>query len=170
MEKRGAVSVKQDSENIQNSVIKIANEQYIDFLGSLLFPFIESYRVAITFLKEMHAPNTFEQSILEKQVQQLADLMYDEGYLNYYECCSLETIGNALQMYASYGILDLQITASNQKFFRISSEKEPISKMHQLFETLELFKPVRGSNISLINIEEEVKKIQMKPKRQLAKL
>jgi hypothetical protein len=33
--------------------------------------------------------------------------MYDEGYLNYYECCSLETIGNALLMFASYGILDL---------------------------------------------------------------
>ena len=38
-------------------------------------------------------------------MQSLAETLYNEGYLIYYESCGLESIGNAIQRYAALNIL-----------------------------------------------------------------
>ncbi len=38
-------------------------------------------------------------------MQQAAENLYDEGYLTYYENCSLDTIGNSLTKLVQQGVL-----------------------------------------------------------------
>lgn len=81
------------------------NEFSIRFLSSLILPFVESYWVTLSFLANIDQSLNHKQGMIEQKVQWLAETLYDEGLLLYYECCSLESIGNSIEMFAKLNIL-----------------------------------------------------------------
>lgn len=75
------------------------------FFNSLISPFIESYWVTLSFLKTLKPKTHMQQYDIEQKVQWLAESLYDEGFLIYYDSCSLEPIGNAIQRYSKLGLM-----------------------------------------------------------------
>jgi len=43
---------------------------------------------------------------LYRKIQWLAETLYDEGYLKFYESCMLESIKNAIKTYTIMGVLE----------------------------------------------------------------
>lgn len=101
MEKRGQVERVGD-----DSIRMTKNGKFpLKFFSSLILPFVESYWVTLSFVKQMQPKVDLLQQDIEQRVQWLAETLYDEGFLIYYDSCSLEPIGNAVQRYSSLRLL-----------------------------------------------------------------
>jgi glycerone phosphate O-acyltransferase len=82
------------------------------FLCSLLWPFIESYWATTMALlsllftgSEKEQLNSVEENVLIQRIQWLAEKLFFEGKVHFYECCSLETIKNAVSTFVSWQVL-----------------------------------------------------------------
>ena len=101
MEKRGQV------ERVGEDAIRMTkNGKFpLKFFSSLILPFVESYWATLSFVKQMQPGASLLQQDIEQRVQWLAETLYDEGFLIYYDACSLEPIGNAVQRFSALGLL-----------------------------------------------------------------
>ena len=145
----------------------------ITFFSSLMLPFVESYWVTLSYIKLMPSGEMNTIEILEHKVQTLAETMYNEGILIYYESCSRESIGNAIHCFVQLGALRQKIgakgqplpknsyTSSVQKevaYFR-SKEQQEEEEVSELFERMTFFKPIVTYHAGIINYEDDVKRI-----------
>mmetsp|Transcript_8969 Transcript_8969/g.6734 ORF Transcript_8969/g.6734 Transcript_8969/m.6734 type:complete len:169 (+) Transcript_8969:917-1423(+) len=80
----------------EGDVLRVANLQGVKFMASLASPFVESVWVVFCFLAHAHQNFSLNRLSLAKKVQHLAEILYSEGHLINYDCCSLESIGNAV--------------------------------------------------------------------------
>ena len=80
-------------------------ENMINFLNSLIWPFIDTYWVSFVFIFSL-VPSKFVQEgkIIEK-IQWFAESLYEDQIISFYESCSQETIKNAVNTYYSDGII-----------------------------------------------------------------
>lgn len=83
--------------------IRIKDESRLNFLSSLIWPYIDSYWITGFYLCSVKAPIKTEKLVC--QIQWFADNMYQERVITTYESCSLETIGNALKTFTIWGVL-----------------------------------------------------------------
>jgi len=68
-----------------------------------------------------HLENSLRVNVgqLKGNIQMLADNLFDEGHLTAYECCSLETIGNALDKLIQKGLVEKQEVKGGELFYQI---------------------------------------------------
>ena len=134
-----------------------------------MLPFVESYWVTLAFVKQLPAmePQKFE--VLEEKVQSLAENLHVQGFLTYYESCSLEFIGNAILRYAELGILKTkEETLTNlcsgeiqqEIVYYMGDESSDHEMSKEIFERLSFFKPPMSAT-GIINFEEDFKKIYL---------
>eukprot|EP00347_Sterkiella_histriomuscorum_P008623 403344386 len=166
MEKRGFVEITNDAQ----PVVKIlkTGKFALKFLRSLISPFIESYWVTLSFLKQMRVGQQYLQADVERRIQWLAETLHDEGFLLYYEACSLESIGNSAQRYANLGVLKRlgePYSLQNQQpeiYYYMSDDKNDFNTVKELYERLTFFKPSLTLITGMINFEDDVKRILAK--------
>ena len=79
----------------------------ITFLSSLLWPLVDTYWVTIVFMFSMRANQTITLQKMIIQVQWLAESLYEERMLEFYESCSQDTIKNALGVFKQWEILNI---------------------------------------------------------------
>ncbi|GLE07792.1 hypothetical protein PINS_up018458 [Pythium insidiosum] len=75
-------------------------------LCTLLWPFVDSYYVAISSLFALRPHATIRADDLLKRIQWLAETMYHERLISFYESCSLETLQNALAMLERWRVIE----------------------------------------------------------------
>lgn len=87
-----------------NGKIRITNENRLNFLSSLIWPYIDAYWITGFYLCSVKAPIKTEKLI--NQIQWFADNMYQERVITTYESCSAETITNALKTFTIWNIIE----------------------------------------------------------------
>ena len=84
-------------------LFSITGESFILFVCSLIWPMVDSYYVTLLFgLSMLH--KSIEQSLILKKVQWLAETLFEERVIPYFESCNIESIKNAIQTYQRLGI------------------------------------------------------------------
>lgn len=95
--------------------------------------------------------------------------MYNEGFLVYYESCSLESIGNSIQRYSALKVMqkkdignksDISSKSKSELGYILSSDKlDSGDTIQSLYERLTFFKPIVTFNTGLMNVEEDIRRI-----------
>ena len=70
-----------------------------------MLPFVESYWVTLSFVNLLPTNEMQTVDDIDKKVQTLAETMFNESMLIYFESCSRESIGNALIRFAKLGAI-----------------------------------------------------------------
>jgi glycerone phosphate O-acyltransferase/fatty acyl-CoA reductase len=85
-------------------------------LCTLMWPFIDSYWVAVMSLFALRQPNVdISMEELLKRMQWLAETMYHEKIISFYESCSLETLENAIQMLEKAHVIEFFTPSKENK-------------------------------------------------------
>lgn len=88
----------------------------LSLLSTLIWPFIDSYWVTITSLFALRRPaGAVPRDDLLKRVQWLAETMYHERLIGFYESCSLETLQNAVAQLHTWGVLETHTAPSSRR-------------------------------------------------------
>jgi glycerone phosphate O-acyltransferase/fatty acyl-CoA reductase len=88
---------------IENEKVKVLDNERIEFLCSLMWPYIDSYWVTCLFLKSLKRTVGLDQ--LASQIQWFADSLYEERVITTYESSSIEKIRNALRTLVKWQVL-----------------------------------------------------------------
>ncbi|CAI5709560.1 unnamed protein product [Peronospora effusa] len=87
----------------------------LSLLSTLVSPFIDSYWVAVTSLFALRPQGEVTTEDLLKRLQWLAETMYHEKLISFYESCSRETLQNALALLERWRVLSSRRYSSNGK-------------------------------------------------------
>ncbi|KAE9334826.1 hypothetical protein PR003_g13333 [Phytophthora rubi] len=87
----------------------------LSLLSTLMWPFIDSYWVAVTSLFALRPRGEVTTEDLLKRLQWLAETMYHEKLISFYESCSRETLQNALALLERWGVLASRSRPSSGK-------------------------------------------------------
>lgn len=97
-----------------SSRVEAGDATTLSLLSTLIWPFIDSYWVTITSLFALRRPaGAVTRDDLLKRVQWLAETMYHERLIGFYESCSLETLQNAVAQLHTWGVLETHTPASS---------------------------------------------------------
>ncbi len=82
---------------------------------------------------------------MEQRIQWLGESYHEDGYLHYYESCSLESIINAINQFEIFGVLKRTSRQKNKKApvidsFRVTTEFLDEGRMAELFEKISFYK------------------------------
>lgn len=113
-----------------SSRVEAADCIMLSLLSTLIGPFIDSYWVAITSLFALRPTGEVTAEDLLKRIQWLAETMYHEKLINFYESCSRETLQNALTLLQRWGILYSCQPSDNSKAER--NKRKPPMKLLRL--------------------------------------
>ncbi|KAL7684500.1 putative phospholipid/glycerol acyltransferase, Male sterility, NAD-binding protein [Plasmopara halstedii] len=102
----------------------------LSLLSTLIWPFIDSYWVAVTSLFALRPQCEVSTEDLLKRLQWLAETMYHENLISFYESCSRETLQNALALLESWGVLSSRRTLDKQNDKH--DKKQPVDKLLSL--------------------------------------
>lgn len=105
LESRGAL------ERGRGDRLRRGDTRLLSLLSTLIWPFIDSYWVTVTSLFALRPGGAATLDDLLKRVQWLAETMYHEKLLAFYESCSLETLQNAVALLHKWGVLETQLPA-----------------------------------------------------------
>lgn len=84
------------------------NQEYYVYMSSLIWPFIDTYWVTLTFILKFMLPQKTPLTIehTEQRIQWLAETLHDDGYIKFYESCSLDTVKNSIRQFNKLGVLE----------------------------------------------------------------
>lgn len=106
MEKRGILTLGVAQNGTEFVRLSTEGKLAISFFSSLLLPFVESYWVTLSFIKLLPVAEVHTAEILEQRVQSLAETMFNEGFIIFYESCNRESIGNAMQKFVQLKLIN----------------------------------------------------------------
>jgi hypothetical protein len=86
MKERKVVKTKKGDDSLLRLDSK--GETMVLFCGSLMWPMIDTYYVTLLFLLSMIKNKGVEDKVLNKRVQWLAEQLYDENAILYFESCN----------------------------------------------------------------------------------
>jgi len=135
------------------------NNEMHAFLCSLLWPFVESYwatsfgllSLLFTGTESEHDKNGVKETVLLQRIQWLAEKLYFDGKIYYYESCSMDTIKNAVSTFLSWKILkrvkkDEEVgkgkkaTTVREAYLQLVT---PYTEMDKMFDVVEQIQKVR---------------------------
>jgi glycerol-3-phosphate O-acyltransferase len=88
-----------------NLVITPSGENHINYLNSLIWPFIDTYWVTFTFIFSLIPSKFIRETEMFEKIQWFAESLYEDQIISFYESCSQEVIKNAVGIYHSDGII-----------------------------------------------------------------
>jgi glycerone phosphate O-acyltransferase/fatty acyl-CoA reductase len=74
----------------------VTAETLILFVSSLIWPMIDSYYISLLFTLSMLENKSIEASVIVKKIQWLAETLYEEKIISFYESCNIESFKNAV--------------------------------------------------------------------------
>jgi len=105
---RGILTV--NSRDTSNPMVTISpdGEGVIFFLNHLYWPLLDSYWVAAISLFSLQPNLTSKRRLLLQKISWLADKMYAEGKISFFESCSMEVLANCLDLFTSWKVIDMK--------------------------------------------------------------
>lgn len=140
-------------------VIHPEGENHINYLNSLIWPFIDTYWVAFTFVFSLIPSKFIRETEMYEKIQWFAESLHEDQIISFYESCSQEVIKNAVGIYNSEGIIVKQkletITdgVKDPTVYTLGDEYNDEEKMQMYLDKLSHYrKPntVKMSNMSNI--------------------
>ncbi|CAH0474985.1 unnamed protein product [Peronospora belbahrii] len=107
--------------------MEVADGVMLSLLSTLVWPFIDSYWVAVTSLFALRPHGEVTTEDLLKRLQWLAETMYHEKLIRFYESCSRETLQNALILLERWRVL-----SSRNKSKGKSNTSKPVVQLLRL--------------------------------------
>ena len=146
--KRVLMEVKEKTTNGQRSlVLRTSGESQIVFIKSLIFPMIDSYYVSLVYILTFVKNKGIDTVSFAKNVQWLAELLFKQGAIMFFESCNQESIKNAMSTFISMGILTKtgKYVELNEKF------QDDEGKVVEVLEYINTFRqrPSTGDALSL---------------------
>jgi glycerol-3-phosphate O-acyltransferase len=79
----------------------------VHYMTSLIYPFIDGYWVTLTFLLKfmLGKMSTITIESLRNRIQWLAETLHDDGYIKFYESCSMDVIKTSIYAVQEMGVL-----------------------------------------------------------------
>ena len=102
---RGILRVASGSGGRELVEVAASGESHFSFLCALLWPFIDSYYVAVLLLFSLQPARQIDEHTLLQRTQWLATTLYHESMLCFYESCSLDTLKNAHDTLRAWGVI-----------------------------------------------------------------
>ena len=85
---------------IQKNEITLQHHKpdFVNYLTSLIYPFIDGYWVTLTFINKFILGKQKRISLdqLRTRIQWLAETLHDDGYIKFYESCSMDVIKTSI--------------------------------------------------------------------------
>lgn len=125
-----------------NIAIHPKGENHVNFLNTLLWPFIDTYWVTFVFIFSLIPSKFVQESKMYEKVQWFAQSLFEDQIMSFYESCSQEIIKNAVNTFVKHGIIikqKLQTISDGVKdesVYTLGDEYNDEDKMQQLFEKL----------------------------------
>merc|ERR1712086_713734 len=127
----------------------MGGETHFSFLCALFWPFLDSYFVAVMILFSLQPDRSMEEKMLLQRTQWLATTLYHESMLCFYEACSTETLGNAFDLLAQWGVISItqvkvkphskfakKQSHSVQKIVKLQQEYQEETKLQALIDRI----------------------------------
>lgn len=140
-------------------VIHPEGENHINYLNSLIWPFIDTYWVTFVFIFSLVPSKFVQESKMYEKIQWFAQSLYEDQIMNFYESCSQEIIKNAVATFYSDGIIvkkrleTISDGVKDASVYTLGDDYNDEDKMQQFFEKLSHFRKstlVKASNMSNI--------------------
>lgn len=138
------------------------SENVVNFLNSLIWPFIDTYWVTFVFVFSLVPSKFVQESKICEKVQWFAESLYEDQIISFYESCSQETIKNAVNTYYSDGIIvkkKLETISDGVKdphVYTLSDEYNDEAMMQQFFEKLSQY---RKSTLVKMSTSTSIRKV-----------
>ena len=158
---------------LDNGSIVIGPEQenYINFLNSLIWPFIDSYWATFVFIYTLVPSKFVQESRAYINTQALAERLYADQVMNFYESWSQEIIKNALTIFQENDVITkkkLETTTDgvvDPFVLTLSDKYNDEQEMLSLLEDISFFrKPAPIEKFSLSKIKKELNEIPSEAK------
>eukprot|EP01127_Copromyxa_protea_P022148 TRINITY_DN782_c0_g1_i1.p1 TRINITY_DN782_c0_g1~~TRINITY_DN782_c0_g1_i1.p1 ORF type:complete len:738 (-),score=124.21 TRINITY_DN782_c0_g1_i1:160-2373(-) len=138
MVKRGVLEFDQDSDEI---CIARSGPKVYSFLGMFLWPFIESYWVALISLWSLYPQELVEIKEYLTGAQQFAETLYYRGELTFFEAISIGNLQAALTRFEEMGIIEKQlINDKGTSVIKLSKEYQNKNNFRAAVEHLGKFR------------------------------
>lgn len=127
-------------------VIHPEGENHINYLNSLIWPFIDTYWVTFVFIFSLVPSKFVQESKIYEKIQWFAESLYEDQIINFYESCSQEIIKNAVNTFYTDGIIvkkKLETVSDGIKdptVYTLEDAFNDEDRMQQFFEKLSHFK------------------------------
>ena len=86
-------------------VLRTSGESQILFIQSLIFPLVDTYYVCLIYVLTFIKNKGVDVARFLKSVQWLAELLFKQGALEFFESCNQESMKNAMRSFIERGIL-----------------------------------------------------------------
>lgn len=120
---------------IQKGEVSLLNNKsdFVNYLTSLIYPFIDGYWVTLTFINKFLIGKQTRISLdqLRTRIQWLAETLHDDGYIKFYESCSMDVIKTSIYAFAQMGVLK-----KVKKKKQVSRKVQTIETYYEITEEL----------------------------------
>lgn len=86
-------------------IIHPEGENHINYLNSLIWPFIDTYWITFVFIFSLVPSKFVQESKIFEKIQWFAETLYEDQIVSFYESCSQEIIKNAVNTFYTDGII-----------------------------------------------------------------
>ncbi|CDW80559.1 male sterility protein [Stylonychia lemnae] len=173
MESRGFFQYDKLNQTLKVDINNDQQQYGHAYLCHLLLPYIESYWLTLVyFLTVDNKKSQIDEEQLYNKIQWLAEALFDQGLLKFFESCMLESLRNAIKKYTQMGVLSQKIITKkkeSQVFYSLSEEFQDQAKIDEAYEKLIFYMPY-PPQVNLPKIQLEIKKIMMSDIQLMPKL
>lgn len=140
-------------------IIHPEGENHLNFLNSLIWPFIDTYWVTFVFIFSLVPSKFVQESKIHEKIQWFAQSLHDDQIISFFESCSQEITKNAVSTFYADGIIvkkKLETISDGVKdpsVYTLADEYNDEDKMQQFFERISHYRKstlVKMSNMSNI--------------------
>ena len=117
MSQQRLMYLQKDSEGHMRAHPKSAGEATIILLGSIVWPLVDTYYIVTLFALSLVKRKDVEDAKFSRDVQWVAETMYQDGKLNYFESCNQVVINNAKAQ-----LLQMKVLAKKSIYINLAAE------------------------------------------------
>ena len=99
------MTVKKDENGVARINLKSSGEASMLLIGSICWPLIDTYYIVTLFALSLVKRKDVNDAKFSLDVQWLAETMYQEGKINYFESCNQMVINGAKAQLLEMGVL-----------------------------------------------------------------
>jgi len=127
-------------------IIHPNGENRLNYLNSLIWPFIDTYWVTFVFIFSLVPSKFVQESKIFEKIQWFAESLYEDQIISFYESLSQEIIKNAVAKFYSDGFIvkkKLETISDGVKdpsVYTLSDQYNDEDTMQQVFEQLSFYR------------------------------
>ncbi len=87
---------------------KSSGEAVMLMIGSICWPMIDTYYIVLVFALSLAKNKNVEEAKIAKDIQWIAETLFIERKIQYFESCNQPSISNATATFLAMGVLDKQ--------------------------------------------------------------